>query len=96
MTSELTTIQKHIEEAKKRKYIMFNPNQVSFTSFNAEFADTLYEVTWKCRDDGYVDEFDTLKKIRNGVYRFGSIEIYDLKKYPKLIESLIGIWENKN
>lgn len=88
--SELTTIQKHIEEAKKRKYILFSAASSEVNEI--WFADTLREVNWKCRDEGYVNEFGSLKKIRDGVYRFGNIEIYELKKHPKLIEEM-RTWE---
>lgn len=67
-----------------KKYVAFNPASSEVSQWWT--GNSLKEITFILR--GCVDISGILKKWNNGVYGFGSIEIYNIKIHPKVVEGL--------
>lgn len=68
------------------KYIAYNPSSSEASEWWTEDSlDKLKSWLWSCA----ATHANTIKKIADGSYIIGDLDIYDVKKHPKAVEGLI-------
>ncbi len=72
-----------------KKWIAFNPSSSETEEYWV--SDKLYDFKWIIQQEG-IDDKVPIQKGGNGRYTYAGLEIYELKKHPKLIEEIKG-WD---
>ena len=75
-----------------KKYVAFDPCNDETDAWWT--TDTLKEMSSMFWAWGHEDQPSTIKKLNDGFYKSGSLEIYDTTKNPGLIEE-IKSWYNQ-